>query len=183
MWLTLYFPVKYLLVLASLFVFCHVLKKVQAIFLKRIFTQNHNKLWQKWYFTISTITKSKICFDTRAGSEGGESQPFSFTMRYYTFVSCWLPFFLFFVSVSVTFFYSTLFCEPSISAGNQCAKLTAAAFNSVYFSVRTRFDRGKTTHKFISCKYVQKETDLIYFVSLLEVYEEMFRNVLLSNIC
>lgn len=93
------------------------------------------------------------------------------------------PFFLFFVSVSVTFFYSTLFCEPSISAGNQCAKLTAAAFNSVYFSVRTRFDRGKTTHKFISCKYVQKETDLIYFVSLLEVYEEMFRNVLLSNIC
>lgn len=117
------------------------------------------------------------------GLRGANRSQFSFTMRYYTFVSCWLSF-CFLWALSVTFFfYSTLFCEPSISAGNQCAKLTAAAFNSVYFSVRTRFDRGKTTHKFISCKYVQKETDLIYFVSLLEVYEEMFRNVLLSNIC
>lgn len=62
---------------------------------------------------------------------------------------------------------------------NQCAKLTAAAFNSTFkflFFMQKKKTQQQQTNKqrkfIISCKYVQKETDLIYFVSLLEVYDD-----------
>lgn len=101
----------------------------------------------------------------------GTSCPSLLLKRYYTFVLRQLVLFFKRKRYFVLFFlFNTIIPEPSISAGSQRAKLTVAAFNSVYFSVRTRFARSKT-QKFISCKYVQKETDLIYFVSLLEVYD------------
>lgn len=131
------------------------LKKFRLFFEKDIYTKTKQTVAKMifYVFTISTITKSEICFDTRVGSEGGQSQ-LSFLQLYdevlhvcFMLACCRV----FFVSVNVTFFYSTLFSEPSVPSQreNQCAnfhKLTAAAFNSVYFSVQTllRLKRNNT---------------------------------------
>lgn len=129
--------------------------KTLGYFLKRLFTQKQTGR-NIYVLMMSAITKCVIRFDTRPESK----------VRHFCFM-----FSLVFVTFFIIFWTNRPVCRKISTSFHQ---LTAAAFNSVVFLFK---------HPFISCKYVQNKTDLIYFVSLLEVYDETFKNVLLLNIC
>lgn len=142
---------KYLLKSLVVFVFLTCPRKKFRLFFEKGYLHKNktncgkNDIFR--FYDIKPLQRARYVL-IRGGvrGEGGSQLSFNFTMRYETFVSCSLVFGFSKRQCYILFiFYSTLFSESSVPSQREISVLifinfTAAAFNSVYFSVQTRFD-------------------------------------------